>query len=337
MDAFKLPFTFDPKLLQADLEQVAAAEWIRHYRNDEYEGEWAIAPLRSVAGHPAVIHAVPIGKQYDYYQDTPILERCAYFKTIIEQFKCPIGSVRLMLLGAGARILEHKDDMGADDVQEMRIHIPIQTNEDVHFWVNQQRIHMLPGETWYADFSQLHRVENNSNEARIHLVLDCQTNEWLRHLLQIAQICHFLDSIGIPCIFESIPNDTFLPGVSIVNGALKIDTDRLQYPGDLLHEAGHIAVTPAAERPNMCGNVGVDDPQAMGQEIATILWSYAALSAMKLPPEVVFHPNGYKGASDWHIENFTSGNYIGLPLLQWMGMTNEDFPVMQSWLRQSAQ
>jgi Aspartyl/Asparaginyl beta-hydroxylase len=238
-----------------------------------------------------------------------------------------------MLLGPGARILAHKDDMGADDVQEMRIHIPIQTNEAVHFWVNQQRIPMMPGETWYADFSQLHRVENNSNEARIHLVLDCQINEWLTHLLQTAQICHFLDSIGIPCRFESLPGDTFLPGISIENGALKIDTDRLKYPGDLLHEAGHIAVTPAAERPNMGGNVGEDDPQAMGQEIATILWSYAALNAIKLPPEVVFHPNGYKGASDWHIKNFTSGNYIGLPLLQWMGLANENFPVMQRWLR----
>jgi hypothetical protein len=84
----------------------------------------------------------------------------------------------------------------------------------------------------------------------------------------------------------------------------------------------------------MGGNVGEGDPQAMGQEIATILWSYAALNAMKLPPEVIFHPNGYKGASDWHIENFTSGNYIGLPLLQWMGLANEDFPAMQRWLRQ---
>jgi hypothetical protein len=92
MTAFRLPFAFDQQQLSADLNRVSPDDWIRHYRSDEYEGEWAIAPLRSVAGHPAVIHAVPIGKQYDFYQNTPILERCAYFKAIMQRFKCPIGS-----------------------------------------------------------------------------------------------------------------------------------------------------------------------------------------------------------------------------------------------------
>ncbi len=333
MDAFPLTLQFDPQLLQADLQKIEANEWIRHYRNEEYEGEWAVAPLRSVAGHPAVIHAVPAGNQPNFYKNTPLLARCAYFQTVLRAFQCPIGSARLMLLGPSARILEHKDDMGQGTDQEVRLHIPIQTHEAVHFWVNKKRISMQAGELWYADFSQTHSVQNNSPIPRVHLVLDCQWNDWLKNLLQTARICAFLKGIGIESEFVSLEQETFLPGIAIDRGRLQIDLERLKHPGDLLHEAGHIAVTPADLRGEKGGNMTENDPDAMGPEIATILWSYAAAKAAGIPPEVVFHPEGYKGASDWHLAQLGSGNYIGLPLLKWMGMTDDRFPAMKQWLR----
>lgn len=333
MSAFRLPFSFDPQQLQADLQQVAAEEWIGHYRNDEYEGDWALAPLRSVAGHPAVIHASPIGPKEDFYKNTPLLERCSYFKQVLAQLKCRLGSARLMRLGAGARILEHSDDMGQGAVTEVRLHIPVQTNDQVRFMVDHQPVIMQVGEMWYADFSKLHSVENNGAEPRIHLVVDCLLNDWLKNTLITCQISQFLQRIGIETRFEPVPADAFLPGISIKNGIVSIDLDQLKYPGDILHEAGHIAVTPAPARATMTMDATENDPQAMGQEIATIIWSYAALQEIGLPADVVFHPHGYKGCSDWHIENFTTGNYVGLPLLKWMGMTDDAFPKMLRWLR----
>jgi hypothetical protein len=41
-----------------------------------------------------------------------------------------------------------------------------------------------------------------------------------------------------------------------VNGGLVYDWERLTWPGDLLHEAGHIAVIPAALRPTIGGTQG---------------------------------------------------------------------------------
>lgn len=38
---------------------------------------------------------------------------------------------------------------------------------------------MREGELRYLDFYQKHRVENNSDLDRIHLVLDCKVNDWL--------------------------------------------------------------------------------------------------------------------------------------------------------------
>lgn len=161
---------------------------------------------------------------------------------------------------------------------------------------------------------------------------------------QIVQITDFLYSIGIPANPASLEEETFLPGLKIEAGGILYDLDQLKYPGDLLHEAGHIAVVPAELRSQLNGNIGMaGDPNAMGDEIAAILWSYAALKAIGLPMETVFHEEGYKGQSDWHIDNFTTGNYIGLPLLEWMGMTAseqkaaelgvEPFPAMIKWLR----
>jgi Aspartyl/Asparaginyl beta-hydroxylase len=346
-DAIRLPFCFDAHLLLADLEKVDPDTWIRHYRPEEYEGDWAVAALRSVAGHPAVVHAVPGAVRDDFYKNTPLLERCSYFREVIECFECRIGSARLMRLGPGAKILEHTDDMGDGAGRELRIHIPVQTNERVEFWVNGRQIPLRAGECWYADFNLPHRVENKGLTDRVHLVLDCEPNEWLLDRLKKAaetnQITAFLEKIGMSCGFDHLPDPTFLPGIDIRGEAVIIDREKLQYPGDLLHEAGHIAVTPAAERALLSGNVGENDPNAMGQEIAAILWSYAALKAAGLPEEVVFHPQGYKGQSDWHIENFKAGRYIGLPLLEWMGLCAgpekaqalgiAPFPAMIRWMR----
>ena len=119
-----------------------------------------------------------------------------------------------------------------------------------------------------------------------------------------------------------------------------MDPKRLKYPGDLLHEAGHIAVTSEELRPL----IGTDemDPSwpSDGDEIATILWSYAALKHLDLDLEVVFHPDGYKNQSQWLIQQFRQENYIGLPLLEWMGFctapekeNSKPFPNMLKWLR----
>ena len=69
-----------------------------------------------------------------------------------------------------------------------------------------------------------------------------------------------------------------------------------------------------------------------------LLWSYAAAKNIGLAPEIVFHEDGYKGEAEWLREQFVSENYIGLPLLQWMGMTDVEggypFPKMKVWLRE---
>jgi hypothetical protein len=85
-----------------------------------------------------------------------------------------------MQLGAGAEILQHRDHQLGMQHGSARIHVAIRTNPQVDFRVNGQRIELAAGEAWYLDFSQPHTVVNRGAEARVHLVLDCVVDDWLR-------------------------------------------------------------------------------------------------------------------------------------------------------------
>ncbi|MFC4633250.1 hypothetical protein ACFO3O_04990 [Dokdonia ponticola] len=154
------------------------------------------------------------------------------------------------------------------------------------------------------------------------------------HQLLCEKIIDFLESIRIPVVKETLPKDTFLPGLRLQGGSILMDPAQLQYPGDLLHEAGHIAVTEEALRP-LIGTENMDPEwPSSGDEIATILWSFAAARHLELDLHVVFHASGYKNDSEWIIEQFNNHIYTGLPLLEWMSLcTKEEFPLMRKWLR----
>lgn len=162
----------------------------------------------------------------------------------------------------------------------------------------------------------------------------------IRETKELKIILDFLDSIGINIVEKELPTDTFLPGLSIGPNCLEVDFEKLLYPGDILHEAGHLAVTTSSDRALIGTNEMPEEWPTQGDEIATMLWSFIASEHLQLPIDYVFHPNGYKNQSEWLIENYSKGNYIGLPLLQWMGLaskenndTSNSFPKMIKWLR----
>lgn len=127
------------------------------------------------------------------------------------------------------------------------------------------------------------------------------------------------------------------------SGGLLVDESRLAYPGDLLHEAGHIAVAPADARGAMSGSVDVPGIDTATLEWAAIPWSYAAALAIGIDPALVFHGGGYGGHSPGLLTNFRVGVPIGVHLLEEAGMSFggkraaelgvEPFPHMLRWLR----
>ncbi|GHE60382.1 MULTISPECIES: hypothetical protein [Roseivirga] len=159
----------------------------------------------------------------------------------------------------------------------------------------------------------------------------------------IFKITTFLEQIGLSVREAILTGETFVPGIRIDQGIILYDESKLTYPGDLLHEAGHLALMKPEERACASGDLEPGEGMNINSlEPAAILWSYAALRYLDLDPHIVFHENGYKDSSEWYIENFEAGNYIALPLLQWMGLCRSEeevakgragFPVLTKWLR----
>lgn len=148
----------------------------------------------------------------------------------------------------------------------------------------------------------------------------------------LDRIVAFLREIGLEVVAGPIAGDTFLPGIRVDAGRLLVDPAALEWPGDLLHEAGHLALVPAERRPATSGDVEVPGVP-MGQvEPAAMLWSYAAALHLGLDPAVVFHAAGYRGRGPDLLRTYSYGVYPGLPVLAGRGLAGDDFPRMRRWL-----
>lgn len=154
---------------------------------------------------------------------------------------------------------------------------------------------------------------------------------------------NFIRSIGIEVTYASVNQRTFLPGLLIHNGIITVDRDQLQYPGDILHEAGHLAVVPEAERSEMTDGMIEQREHRAAEEMMAIAWSFAACVHLGIHPYFVFHDGGYQNGGKNIADNFLQERYFGVPALQWVGMTydpnhkgNENkptYPNMIRWLR----
>jgi aspartyl/asparaginyl beta-hydroxylase (cupin superfamily) len=87
-------------------------------------------------------------------------------------------------LAAGAFIKEHRDADLAFEKGEIRVHIPVQTNNEVEFILDGENMYLKEGECWYMNFNLHHSINNKSDKDRIHLVIDAEVNEWVTEILQ---------------------------------------------------------------------------------------------------------------------------------------------------------
>jgi hypothetical protein len=155
----------------------------------------------------------------------------------------------------------------------------------------------------------------------------------------VEKLAAFVRSVGIDVRAETLAEPTFLPGIDIRYGTILIDEERLTFPGDILHEAGHIAVAEPSQRERQLSPDGAD-------ENAAIAWSYAAALHLGVDPALVFHGGGYRGGGKAFVENFNTGHYVGVPLLQLYDMAVEPptrrrpvpeggtpYPHMLRWVR----
>lgn len=157
----------------------------------------------------------------------------------------------------------------------------------------------------------------------------------------VERIADFLREIGLEVRARQVPEGTFLPGIEVAEGRIAYDPATLRFPGDLLHEAGHLAVLAPDERVRF----GTDDEHLDMQrvELRAIAWSHAAGVRLDLTPDVVFHAGGYGGRGAALAFTYANGVYPGAAALEELGLTAtgerahaagvDPYPQMLRWLR----
>ena len=162
------------------------------------------------------------------------------------------------------------------------------------------------------------------------------------HDPRLSRMAAFLGSIGIEMRAGTIDAPALFPGSLISHGSLVVDESILVAPGDALHEAAHIALSPPERR---SADFGFIEEATGGEELTTISWCWAALLELDIQPEDVFHDTAYKGGdSAMIIDCARRGIFIGFPLLQAWEMAFDErnallrnvkpFPHMVKWIRE---
>lgn len=155
----------------------------------------------------------------------------------------------------------------------------------------------------------------------------------------LPHVVAFIRAIGIDVIEDTV-RGMRVPGLDIRGGAIVYDASLLNSASDLLHEAAHIALTPAAQRAALDGWTDASD----AEELMAIAWSWAAARALEIPAETLFHDRLTGGQGDALRENVVEGRTVGVPGLQRYGLTCEPnraaerglppYPHMVRWLRE---
>jgi hypothetical protein len=174
----RLPLRFDVAPMYAEIAALGDAYWHAHFNAGYHDGGWSGIAMRAYDGDAATLYNDPAATGAAI--DTPLLASCPAIAAALGAVASPIRSVRLLRLAAKAAIREHRDAGLRYEEGEARLHIPIATNAAVDFVLDGDRHVMEAGECWYVNVDLPHRVHNRGTEARIHLVIDCIVDAWLR-------------------------------------------------------------------------------------------------------------------------------------------------------------
>jgi len=179
--ARRLALRFDPDRLAADLDHVHESWWGRH-QGPYHDGAWESVSLWAPRGD--LREQTSRGGAF---AATPALKFCPYVTEVLDHFPAERNRVRLMRLRPGGHILRHSDPLHTIASGLVRLHVPMLTNPEVRFTVNDVRVPLQAGETWHVDVRFPHEVANLGSTMRVHLVMDLVPTPALARLITEAE------------------------------------------------------------------------------------------------------------------------------------------------------
>lgn len=174
----RLPVSVDLPLLLQALAAIEDTDWHGHFNTAYFSGDWSGVALICAADaltelSPGTAEPAP---RRPWLKDRR-------WQQALRDLPLEIVSARLLRLGPGGQIHEHRDYDLEGENADMRLHIPLLSPPAVDFWLDGLRMPMMEGECWFLDLARPHRVDNRDSTARIHLVLDCRPGAWLEQMM----------------------------------------------------------------------------------------------------------------------------------------------------------
>jgi hypothetical protein len=111
--------------------------------------------------------------------NTKLLKEVDKIITDLEKYhqgRC--GVAMIVKLFSDNNVLPHSDDSAYLSAVR-RHHIPLKTNKEVVFFIDDETRHLAVGECWEINNNKVHSVTNNSQEDRVHIIIDIIPNRFI--------------------------------------------------------------------------------------------------------------------------------------------------------------
>ncbi len=161
--------------IKKEILQILEREHFLKHKGD-HSGGWGAIGLITFGGDPENDLVTN-----EDLKPTRLLSKCPEVEKILNLLPGDKERVRFMEVQPRSRVFWHYDNGETIDEldykKNVRLHMPIFTNEQVEMNICHNKIKWEEGKIYYGDFSFPHMIHNKSDKNRIHLVIDLKIND----------------------------------------------------------------------------------------------------------------------------------------------------------------
>jgi len=165
---FPLRVKIDHEVMRAELARLDDDLAFGPQRGPYHNGKWNRIGLVAPSGDPHRTYPQPDEQN----QRTEVLKALPSVERVFDLFEGPVRAASISRMEPGAVVKWHRDVRQSADLEYVRLHLPIVTSRGSTMVLAHHTTHLTAGHLWYGDFTFPHRVNNKSNEARIHIMFD---------------------------------------------------------------------------------------------------------------------------------------------------------------------